>query len=1022
VLRDCSHANIVNFVGAYKKGDEIFISMEFCDGGAANDIFKVMKEPMPETEIKAIAHESLKGLQYLHSLRIVHRDIKAANILLCSDGRCKLADFGVAALLANNPVGAYSFIGTPYWMAPEVIDNKSASINPYDMKSDIWSIGIVCLELAHVTPPLSDIHPMKALFQIPLNDPPKLNNPAVWSPAFPKFLERALVKDPKARADADELLAHAWVLKNDHVTAIRNLVRRSKGLPQLNSDDEGDDEPDAAGAPAAPAAAATPQSVPQSAPMAAASGNTGRPMPNPAAAAAGTPQRAGSAAAAAASVRNNSGAAGTPPAAALSASGATDDDDDDGPNFHISEDDEPGDVPTAKEVLNSTVRKATIARTNRPQKQLTQTEEVNLANQIRARKLLKKQMKEIDKIKKLHQQAEKTLELQIAKETEAKLGAFNKRKLAAKAAENEQTAKLAKQLAADKAKLEKKHDENVKEAAKKQKADLKDIGKNIATAQKAKQKELQTTVRREQKAKEDALKAQSTSGMSKNDIKVLEKQQKDALARWTQQRELDLQQQIEAEQLAQEQDQARKVADAIAKASYENLHTIMNLELENSDALHKSQQQCLAAVSAGERERLQTAAPMEVQQLKAKQERALKSLAELHALENVHLKAVLDEEMRYQSRELTSKLRKEEKKYLSKQKKERKKHPEISKRDWKKLCTDEDMKRADKVKKRKVEFKEKMDKDFADQMGLQAKSQEHQRKGFESRQQLELSELIASHKAQIDNVDRNMLQKRAELIVEQQKSSAALVYKQYKSKVEARAAMNKERIQLLAQHLGELEQLVAKHHAAMLPLIDPQQQASAQQKQAQARQQMQQQHQKVLAHAQAKNEADLNKITESFLRMLDVVIAKQKTELGELSAAIVKLGGAALSPTVECEKVKEAVSVRHEAALQAQAQAQKAAGVAQASSTPSPDDSTRTAASDRGSADDRNSADESALGTVVYSTGVYESVEDGDGGAAAAAPPPDDSEQAPPPPAGDEVPPPPDETPADDFPPPPPDM
>jgi serine/threonine protein kinase len=186
VLRDCSHANIVNFVGAYKKGDEIFISMEFCDGGAANDIFKVIKEPMPEPEIKAIAHESLKGLQYLHSLRIVHRDIKAANILLCSDGRCKLADFGVAALLANNPVGAYSFIGTPYWMAPEVIDNKSASINPYDMKSDIWSIGIVCLELAHVTPPLSDIHPMKALFQIPLNDPPVLQNPAVWSPRVPQ--------------------------------------------------------------------------------------------------------------------------------------------------------------------------------------------------------------------------------------------------------------------------------------------------------------------------------------------------------------------------------------------------------------------------------------------------------------------------------------------------------------------------------------------------------------------------------------------------------------------------------------------------------------------------------------------------------------------------------------------------------------------------------------------------------------------------------------------------------------------
>jgi serine/threonine-protein kinase 10 len=998
VLRDCSHANIVNFVGAYKKGDEIFISMEFCDGGAANDIFKVIKEPMPEPEIKAIAHESLKGLQYLHSLRIVHRDIKAANILLCSDGRCKLADFGVAALLANNPVGAYSFIGTPYWMAPEVIDNKSASINPYDMKSDIWSIGIVCLELAHVTPPLSDIHPMKALFQIPLNDPPVLQNPAVWSPAFPKFLERALVKDPKARADAPELLAHPWLQKNDHVSAIRNLVRRVKGLPEINSDDEADDDDVAPPAPA-PAAAggAAPAAV--------------------AAVAAGTPAKAtppGSVRGQPATPNSVRAAPATPaqqqqqqPAAA--AGGKDDDDDDDAPNFHISEDDDPGDVPTAKEVLNSTVRKSTIARTNRPQKRLTQTEEVNLANQIRARKLLKKQMKEIDKIKKLHQQQEKVLEAQLAKETEAKLGAYQKRKEAAEAQEQAVSARLAKQLAADKANLDKQHQADVKNAAKKQKSDLKDIGKNLATAQKAKQKELATTVRREQKAKEDSLKQQlkdtAASGMSKNDIKALEKQQKDQLGRWTQQRELDLQQGIEAEQLAQEQDQARKVNDGIAKAAYENLHTVMNLELENHDSLQKAQQQCQAQVLSGERERLQTAAPMEVAQLKAKQERALKQLAELHALENTHLKAVLDEESRFQSRELTSKLRKEEKKYQHKQKKERKKHPEINKRDWKKLCADEDAKRADKVKKRKAEFKEKMEKDFAEQMALQQKSHEHQRKGFETRQHTELSELVAQHKAQIDNFDLLMLQKKAELIVEQQKATAGLVYKQYKAKLETRANMNKERIQLLGQHLGELEQLVGKHHAAMLPLIDPQHQAQVSAKQEQTRGQMRHHHQKVLGQAHAKNEADLNKITESFLRMLDVVIGRQRSEIGEVSAGIVKLGGAALPSGVECEKVKESVQARHDAALQAQAQ--KAAQAA-ASAPIAVDESTRTAVS---------ASDDSPVGSVVYSTGVYESV-DGDDVPAppnGVAPPPSE-----PPPPSDDIPPPPEADPFEE--PPPPDM
>jgi serine/threonine-protein kinase 10 len=1002
VLRDCSHANIVNFVGAYKKGDEIFISMEFCDGGAANDIFKVIKEPMPEPEIKAIAHESLKGLQYLHSLRIVHRDIKAANILLCSDGRCKLADFGVAALLANNPVGAYSFIGTPYWMAPEVIDNKSASINPYDMKSDIWSIGIVCLELAHVTPPLSDIHPMKALFQIPLNDPPVLQNPAVWSPAFPKFLERALVKDPKARADAPELLAHPWLQKNDHVSAIRNLVRRAKGLPEINSDDEGDDD-DAATAAGQAGAAAPAAAV--------------------AATAAGTPAKAtppgsvrGPATTPNSARTPPTGNGATPLAASAggnAAGGGDDDDDDAAPNFHISEDDDPGDVPTAKEVLNSTVRKSTIARTNRPQKRLTQTEEVNLANQIRARKLLKKQMKEIDKIKKLHQQQEKVLEAQLAKETEAKLGAYQKRKEAAEAQEQAVTARLAKQLAADKANLDKKHQNDVKNAAKKQKSDLKDIGKNLATAQKAKQKELANTVRREQKAKEDSLKQQlkdtAAGGMSKNDVKALEKQQKDQLGRWTQQRELDLQQGIEAEQLAQEQDQARKVQDGIAKAAYENLHTMMNLELENHDALQKAQLQCQAQVLSGERERLQTAAPMEVAQLKAKQERALKQLAELHALENTHLKAVLDEENRYQSRELTSKLRKEEKKYQHKQKKERKKHPEISKRDWKKLCADEDAKRADKVKKRKAEFKEKMEKDCAEQMALQQKSHEHQRKGFETRQHTELSDMVAQHKAQIDNFDLLLLQKKAELIVEQQKATAGLVYKQYKAKLETRAHMNKERIQLLGQHLGELEQLVGKHHAAMLPLIDPQHQPQVSAKQEQTRAQMRHHHQKVLGQAHAKNEADLNKITESFLRMLDVVIARQRTELGDVSAGIVKLGGAALPPGVECEKVKESVQARHDAALQAQAQ-KAAQAAASAPVAVAVEDSTRTAVS----------SDDSPVGSVVYSTGVYESV-DGDGEGIPA--PPDGAVASPadePPPPADDVPPPPEADPFEE--PPPPDM
>jgi serine/threonine protein kinase len=155
-----------------------------------------------ERQISAVVKMTLLGLQYLHRDHKMHRDIKAANILICRDGSCKLADFGVSAELTATLAKRQTTVGTPYWMAPEIFTGQ------YDIKADIWSLGITLLELAHGVPPLADLHPMKALMLIPKNDPPTLQNPHRYTPEFIAFLSMMLQKDPRHRASCEELLAH----------------------------------------------------------------------------------------------------------------------------------------------------------------------------------------------------------------------------------------------------------------------------------------------------------------------------------------------------------------------------------------------------------------------------------------------------------------------------------------------------------------------------------------------------------------------------------------------------------------------------------------------------------------------------------------------------------------------------------------------------------------------------------------------------------------------------------------------
>jgi len=201
---------IVGYYGAFKKDNYLMIVMEYCDSGSVSDVMQTTGTGLTEQQIKAILYHSLHGLNYMHTNKILHRDIKAGNILLTSKGRAKLADFGVSTKLLTTIQKHKTVVGSPYWMAPEVIVAQNGA-NGYDHKADIWSLGITAIEMAESKPPHYDIIPLRVIFVIPHRQPPTLTEPDKWSPNFRDFVAKCLNKNPADRPTAAELLKHPFL-------------------------------------------------------------------------------------------------------------------------------------------------------------------------------------------------------------------------------------------------------------------------------------------------------------------------------------------------------------------------------------------------------------------------------------------------------------------------------------------------------------------------------------------------------------------------------------------------------------------------------------------------------------------------------------------------------------------------------------------------------------------------------------------------------------------------------------------
>eukprot|EP01119_Soliformovum_irregulare_P012756 TRINITY_DN3338_c1_g1_i1.p1 TRINITY_DN3338_c1_g1~~TRINITY_DN3338_c1_g1_i1.p1 ORF type:complete len:734 (+),score=190.55 TRINITY_DN3338_c1_g1_i1:180-2381(+) len=225
IMKSSIHPNIVQYYDSYLASETIWVVMEFMGGGCLTEVLEQYPNgvQMTELQIATACLDTLRGLAYIHNLHRIHRDIKSDNVLLGSDGSIKLADFGYAAQLTQAKPQRSTIVGTPYWMAPELIRGQN-----YDQKVDIWSLGIMCMEMAEGEPPYMDFPPLRALFLITTKGIPELKEPEKWSKDMHHFLARCLEKEPEDRPDAAELLKHPFLKKVAKKQEIEMIIQEAK--------------------------------------------------------------------------------------------------------------------------------------------------------------------------------------------------------------------------------------------------------------------------------------------------------------------------------------------------------------------------------------------------------------------------------------------------------------------------------------------------------------------------------------------------------------------------------------------------------------------------------------------------------------------------------------------------------------------------------------------------------------------------------------------------------------------------